>query len=90
MSPGLDELCQELTRATRDGKKLNAALKALLSRHGFTHKADNKHSRMEPRPEFLGLQSITLMKTPGDRCGLDNLRSQIENNLGLTRLKKGR
>lgn len=84
----LEEVRQELWRATRDGKRLNKELKRLLPRYGFVDKSDNKHTRMEPAPGFDGLESITVMKTPGDRRGLDNLLSQIEGKLGITRLKK--
>ncbi|WP_143598933.1 hypothetical protein [Pseudothioclava arenosa] len=87
-SPALNELREDLRRATRDPARLNAELRKLLARHGFEFKSDNKHSRMEPRPEYVGLESVTLMKTPGDHRGLMNLCSQIEANLGLTRLKK--
>ena len=90
MSQELEELRQDLSRATRDASRLNAELRRLLARHGFVHKSDNKHSRMEPDPDYPGLDSVTLMKTPGDRRGLDNLCSKIEGNLGLTRLKQVR
>ncbi len=81
-SPELNELREDLKRTTRDGARMNAELKKLLARHGFMHKYDNKHSRMEPGPDYPGLESVTLMKTPGDRRGLDNICSQIEKNLG--------
>ena len=87
-SPALNELREDLKRATRDAARLNGELRRLLARHGFEFKSDNKHSRMEPGPEYVGLESVTLMKTPGDHRGLMNLCAQIEANLGLMRLKK--
>jgi len=88
MSHALDELREDIARATRDPKRFNAEVQKLLARHGYLHKSDNKHSRMEPRPDWVGLGSVTLMKTPGDGHGLDNARFQIEAALGLTTLKK--
>lgn len=84
----MEELRAELQSAARDAKRFNAALRSLLSRHGFVDKSDNKHSRMEPRPDFPGLDSVTLMKTPGDHRGMLNFVSQVEANLGITRLKQ--
>lgn len=86
----LDEFREELKRATRDPARLNAEIKRLMTRHGFIAKSENNHSKLEPRPEYPGLDSIIVMKTPSDHRGLKNLKSQIEANLGLARLKQGR
>lgn len=84
----LEEFREELKRATRDQARLNTAVKHLMTRHGFIEKSENSHSKLEPLPEYPGLDSITLMKTPSENRGLKNLKSQIEANLGLTQLKK--
>lgn len=86
----LEEFRHELKGAARDGNRFNAAMKGLLARYGFADKSDNKHSRMEPQPNFPGLQSITITKTPGNRRGLENFVAQVEANLGVTRLKQSR
>lgn len=89
-SADLDELRADLKRATRDAKRLNAEVKRVLLQHGYVDKSDNKHSRLEPAPGYIGLDSITLMKTPSEHRGPDNLVSQIEGALGIARLKQAR
>lgn len=85
-SPALAELSQDLARTTKDGKRVASDLTALLTRHGYSEKSDNKHIRLEAKEGFNGLDSITLPKTPSESRGLRNLRKQIERTLGLTRL----
>jgi len=85
-SPGLIELLDEITRATKDAKKLSKELVALLSRHGYHKKSDNKHIRMESLQNMKGLDSITIPKTPSDKRGIVNLRKQIERTLGIGKL----
>lgn len=87
-SSALHELRQDLQRATRDPARLNAEMRKLLQRHGYMFKSDNGHSRMAAAAGFVGLDSITLMNTPSDRRGLDNLRSDVEKILGIPKLKQ--
>ena len=87
-SPGLDELVQDLGRATKDPKRVASELTSLLARHGYHEKSDNKHIRIEAREGYDGLATITVPKTPSEHRGLKNLCSQIEGILGLTRLPK--
>lgn len=85
-SPALTELSQDLTRATKDPRRVANELISLLARHGYSEKSDNKHIRLEARKGYVGLDSITLPKTPGENRGLKNLRKQIERTLGITKL----
>jgi hypothetical protein len=85
-SPALSELRDELRRATKDPKRLASEMTSLLQRHGYREKSDNKHIRMVPKDEYLGLETITLAKTPSEGRGLQNTRKQIERTLGLTKL----
>ena len=85
-SPALAELSQDLARATKDPKRVVSELTALLARHGYSEKADNKHIRLEANKDYDGLDSITLPKTPSENRGLKNLRKQIERTLGITKL----
>ncbi|WP_203292176.1 hypothetical protein [Maricaulis parjimensis] len=88
VSPALAELNQDLIRATKDPKKVAKQIASVLSRHGYFEKSDNKHIRLEARGDFIGLESITLPKTPSEGRGLKNLRSQINNTLGITKLSE--
>lgn len=90
MPSDLEELRQSMKATSRDAGRFNAAMRDLLGRHGFHYKSENGHTRMEPLPDFPGVQSVTLMKTPSDGRGLANSVSQIEGNLGITRLKQVR
>jgi hypothetical protein len=85
-SPALLEFKQDLERATKDPKRVAADVTALLLRHGYREKSDNKHIRLEAKDEYLGLEPITVSKTPSDYRGLKNLRKQIERALGITKL----
>jgi hypothetical protein len=85
-SAGLDELLADLGRATKDPKRMADELTALLCRHGYRSKSDNKHIRLEPDDGYEGLQNITISKTPSDPRGLMNQRKQIERTLGIGRL----
>ena len=85
-SPALAELLQDLKRATKDPKGIAGQLKWLLARHGYREKSDNKHIRLEALPGYVGLEAITLPKTPSDGRGLINLRKQIEKILGISNL----
>jgi hypothetical protein len=87
-SPELDHLEDGLRRATKDPKRIAQEVSALLAKHGYRKKSDNKHVRLEANEGFGGLESITLPKTPSDNRGLANQRSQIERTLGLTSLRK--
>jgi hypothetical protein len=85
-SGGLFEFRDELRRATKDPRRLATELTALLQRHGYRKKSDNKHIRLEAEDEYSGLDSLTLPKTPSDDRGLQNLRKQIERTLGISKL----
>ena len=85
-SSALKDLLTEIKRVTKDPRRLSSELTALLERHGYEHKSENKHIRLEPRAGFVGLGSITIPKTPSDHRGVTNLRKQVEGTLGLTRL----
>lgn len=86
VSPALDELSQDLARATKNPKRVAKELTSLLSRHGYSEKSDNKHIRLEANTGYDGLDSITLPKTPSENRGLKNLCKQIERTLGITKL----
>ncbi|ATG48484.1 hypothetical protein CEW89_13465 [Celeribacter ethanolicus] len=86
-SAALGQLKRALEKATKDPKKFSKEMGSVLEEIGFIKKSDNKHIRFEPKPELVGLDSITLMKTPSDYNGLKNQKSQIENNLGIARMK---
>jgi hypothetical protein len=86
LSPALSELLEDLKRATKDSKRLASALTALLIRHGYREKSDNKHIRLEARNGYDGLETITLPVTPSDSRGLTNVRKQIERTLGIAKL----
>lgn len=85
-SAGLKELREDLRRATKDPKRLPKELSALLARHGYQDKGDNRHVTLESRPNFAGLGNLTFPKTPSDHRSLENLRKQIERTLGITKL----
>lgn len=86
LSPALNELSQDVARATKDPKRIAAELTSLLGRHGYREKSDNKHIRLEATDGYDGLGSITLPKTPSENRGLKNLRKQIERTLGINKL----
>lgn len=86
ISPAHGELSQDIARATKDPKRVASELTALLRRHGYREKSDNKHIRLEADAGFDGLDSITLPKTPSENRGLRNLSKQVERTLGLTKL----
>ncbi|OWK33172.1 hypothetical protein [Sphingomonas dokdonensis] len=85
-SPALDELLSDLSRATKDPKRVANEVTSLLERHGYRAKSDNKHVRLEPQNGYVGLKSLTVSKTPSDSRGLKNLCKQIERTLGISKL----
>ena len=80
-SPALLELLQDLKRATKDPRRAATELTALLLRHGYREKSENRHIRLEAKDGYTGLDAITIPKTPSDSRGLTNLRKQIERTL---------
>lgn len=86
VAPALNELKQDLDRVTKDRRRVATELTSLLRRHGYSEKSDNKHIRLEAAEEFDGLDAITLPKTPSERRGLRNLRTQIERALGINKI----
>ncbi len=87
-SPALNELVEDLKRATRDPNRAASELKSLLGRHGYQEKSNNKHIRLEANDTQRGLDTITIPKTPSDHRALKNLRKQIEHSLGIDKLIK--
>jgi hypothetical protein len=87
-SPALDELLQDLSRATKDPKRVAGGISDLLQRHGYRCKADNKHVRLEPELGYAGLNNLTIPKTPSDHRGLKNLCKQVEHALGIGKLPR--
>lgn len=87
-APGLQDLREDLRRATQDPARIGTELPAMLARLGYTRKSDNKHIRMEPPEGLLGAHPVTVPKTPGDHRSGENLRAQIERDLGLKRLSQ--
>lgn len=85
-SPALDELLADLSRATKDPKRVASDLSSLLVRHGYYIKSDNKHTKLEPMQDFVGLGTLTVPKTPSEINGLKNLCKQIERTLGIGNL----
>jgi len=88
LSPALDELSQDIGRATKESKRVANELISLLARHGYREKSDNKHIRLEAVDSYDGLAPITIAKTPSEYRGLKNLRAQIEGTIGITSLTK--
>lgn len=86
LSPALNELKEDLKRATKDPRRMPKAIEALLSRHRYVKKSEKNHTRFDPIDPSSGLEALTVAKTPSDRRGLKNLKAQIENVLGLSKL----
>ena len=87
-STEIKELVNDLKRATSDTKKLSSEVVDVLIRYGYQEKSDNKHIRLEPQSGYVGLDNITIPKTPSDHRALENLRKQIERTLGINKLDK--
>lgn len=85
-SQGVDDLLRDLTRATKDAKRMAEELTSLLLRHGFCSKSENRHIRLEAQNGFEGLANITIAKTPSEHRGLSNQRSQVERILGINKI----
>lgn len=84
-TPALDELLSDLSRATKDPKRMASDVSDLLSRHGFS-KSNGAHVKLEPRSGFVGLGNIISAKTPSDKRGMINFRKDIEKILGISNL----
>ncbi len=82
----LDELKSDLKRACKDPKRMAGEITALLRRHGYAEKSDNKHIRLQANDGYMGLDSITLPKTPSDYHSSKNQCKDIEKTLGITKL----
>ena len=82
-----ERISKALSAATRDPKKLAKLIGRELEALGFVRKSDNKHTRYSPPAGCRGIETITVSKTPGEGRGQTNLQKQIENNLGLKRLR---
>lgn len=80
----------EIGAACKDAKRISRELPSVLQKLGYERKSEKKHIRMEAREEIIGLESVTIPKTPGERRGLKNQKSQISNTLGLKRLRDSR
>lgn len=87
VSGALKELLQDLERVTKDQKRFAPGVIALLERHGYEEKSDNKHIRLQAQRGFEGLDVITIPKTPSDHRAPMNLRKQVERTLGLGKLQ---
>lgn len=87
VSPALSEFLQDLSRATKDPRRMATDVTALLARHGYSHKSDKNHVRLDADKDYEGVGSLTLATTPSEYKGMKNLRKQIERGLGLTKLK---
>lgn len=87
-SSGLQELREDLRWPTQDPARIGSDLPAMLARLGYTRKSDNKHIRMEPPEGLLGAHPVTVPKTPADHRSGENMRAQIERDLGLKRLSQ--
>lgn len=88
-TPGLIELRKEIEKSTRDGGKLSTQVPTLLSRYGFEKSdKDRSHINLRPKKSDVGLEGLTVPKTPSDHRASKNLRSEIENKLGIRKLNK--
>lgn len=85
-SPSLTKLREDLRRATLDNNKLGKEVPALLQRLGYERKSEKTHIRLEAGAGMIGVNTVTVPKTPSDYRTGENLRSQIEAELGLKRL----
>lgn len=85
-SDDLVDLKSEIKRAATDMKRSSSEMRDILLRHGYVEKADKKHIRLEAKSAFMGLDPVTLSKTPSDHRGPQNTKSQIEKTLGITKL----
>ncbi|RMF21763.1 MAG: hypothetical protein D6760_08785, partial [Deltaproteobacteria bacterium] len=80
-----EELKGAIRQACKDPKRMARDLIPLLERHGYEHSAQNRHHRLHARPEYPGLEPITLPTTPSDYRGLRNMASLIGNKLEIDR-----
>lgn len=85
-SAALGTLREDLHRATLDNRKVGKELPGLLQKLGFSRKSDNNHIRMEAGSDLIGVKTVTVPKAPSDHRAGENLRSDIEADLGLKRL----
>lgn len=76
-------LSDALTRASKAANRMSKDIVKILLKHGYIEKSDNKHIRLEAAPVYLGLNSITLPKTPSVARGVQNMVSDIEKCFGL-------
>jgi len=82
-SPGLQELKQDIKRSTKDLGRIVDEVPALLNRHGYQHKSDKTHIRLEAKDGYYGLASLTVVKTPSDHRAGKNTAKQIRQAMGL-------
>jgi len=87
-SQGLKELRNDLAATAKDPKKACDQMQRLLTRHGYNTKSEKNHVRMEPLPQYQGLESVTIPKTPSDNRGLKNMASDTAAALGLKGMSK--
>lgn len=80
-------LGEKIEAATRDAKKIPRNIKNVLLPLGFREKSDNGHPRLEPAEDLIGIQTVTMPKSPSDRRGQKNLAKQIQANLGIQSLR---
>ncbi|MGB1213884.1 MAG: hypothetical protein ACPG4X_11005 [Pikeienuella sp.] len=88
VSSALECLLNDIESATKKPKHVAKELTKLLQRHGYAQKSDNKHLRLEANADFLGLENMTIPKTPSDNRALKNLKAQTERALGLGKLRR--
>jgi hypothetical protein len=83
----LSELSSDLDRAASNGKRANKEIIKILERVGYRESSEKNHIKLEPNINMGGLTSITMSKTPSDHRSTLNLKSQIKNTLGISKLK---
>lgn len=83
ISKNLDSFIKDIEDATRDPKRISKNVPKLLMNHGYKEASDKTHINLSNAEGFVGLENITVAKTPSDVRGPKNLKSEILNKLGL-------
>lgn len=83
-SDELSEIKADLKRAEKGG---SIDFCTILSEIGFIKSSENKHIKMSPLDGLDALPVITIPKTPSDHRGSKNMLSDIEKNIGISKMK---
>lgn len=87
VSPACLELKQDIERAAKDPSRMANEVTTLLARHGYIKRPEKKHVRLIPDKELVGVDTITLAKTPSDHRASVNTRKSVERSLCINNLR---